>query len=87
MDPHCSEATDTLREKIRDIEELGDRTFRKLEWDLVTRYRRCEDDQEWIARALAEKTMGTGNPKTEERVTEILAMLDHVHDPLISAVS
>ena len=35
-----------LETKIREIEELGDRTFRRLEFDLVSHYRRHAEDQQ-----------------------------------------
>lgn len=76
-----------LETKIREIEELGDRTFRRLEFDLVSHYRRHAEDQEAIAVELTRKTRSTENPVARDRVDEILAMLDHVHDPMISAGS
>ncbi len=77
----------TKLEKIREIEELGDRTFRRLEFDLVSHYRRHVEDQEAIALELRQKTLNTENPVAQDRVDEILAMLDHVHDPMITSGS
>ena len=76
-----------LERQIQEIEELGDRTFRRLEFDLVSHYRRHAEDQEAIAIELTRKNRTTENPVARDRVDEILAMLDHVHDPMISADS
>ena len=77
----------TFRRKIREIERLGDTDFLRLEFDLVSHYRRHADDQEWIAVELTRKNLSAHDETVRERVSEIMAMLDHVHDPLISAVS
>ena len=76
-----------LQDRIREIEEIGDRTFRRLEFELVSHYRRHEDDQELIAVELTRKNRATNNPKVQERVDEIFSMLDHVHDPFITSNS
>ncbi len=44
-----------------------------------------ERDQEPIAVALAGKRVSSADTRTRERVNETLAMLDHVHDPFITA--
>jgi hypothetical protein len=44
-----------FRRKIREIERLGDTDFLRLEFDLVSHYRRHVDDQEWIAVELTRK--------------------------------
>jgi hypothetical protein len=76
-----------LQRQIEHIEELGERTFRRLEFELVSHYRRHTDDQEWIAVELSRKTHTSANPVAQRRVDEILAMLDHVHDPFITSAS
>lgn len=76
--------TSKLQREIREIEDFGDSTFRRFEWDLVAHYRRHEEDQEWIAVALTDKRARTGVRHVRERVLEILSMLEHVHDPFIT---
>jgi hypothetical protein len=78
--------TRRLEKQIREIEDLGDSTFRRFEWDLVAHYRRHEEDQEWIAVALTDKRARTRVPHIRDRVVEILSMLQHVHDPLITGL-
>ena len=79
--------TTNLRKQIREIERLGDTDFLRLEFDLVSHYRRYADDQEWIAVELTRKNISAGDEVVRERVGEIMAMLDHVHDPLITALN
>jgi len=76
--------TRRLQQQIGEIEDFGDSTFRRFEWDLVAHYRRHEEDQEWIAIALTDKRARTGVHHIRERVVEILSMLQHVHDPFIT---
>jgi hypothetical protein len=76
-----------LRKQIRHLEFLGENDFHRLEYELVSHYRRHSDDQEWIAVELTRKNVNSADPVTRSRVDEILAMLDHVHDPFITAVS
>ena len=76
--------TETLQQQIREIEELGDSTFRRFRWDVVSHYRRHEEDQEQIAIALNDKRVCTSDRHAKDRVREVLAMLDHVHDPFIT---
>ena len=76
-----------LRKQIRELERLGETDFLRLEFDLVSHYRRHVDDQEWIAVELTQKNLTASDDHVvRERVGEIMAMLDHVHDPLISAL-
>ena len=75
----------SLRKQIRQIELLGESDFRRLEFELVSHYRRHEDDQEMIAVELSQRTRASSDPVLRSRVGEIIAMLDHVHDPFISA--
>jgi hypothetical protein len=75
--------TSKLQREIGAIENFGESTFRRFEWDLVTHYRRHEEDQEWIAIALTDKRART-TVRDRERILEILSMLDHVHDPMIT---
>jgi hypothetical protein len=74
-----------LRKQIREIELLGESDFRRLEFDLVSHYRRNEADQELIAVELSSRSRASSDPVLRSRVGEIIAMLDHVHDPFISA--
>lgn len=76
-----------LQQRIHEVDELGDSTFRRFQRDIVTHYRRHQDDQEPIAVALSDKKVFTPDPRTRERVNETLAMLDHVHDPFITGLS
>ena len=76
-----------LRNQIRRIELLAETDFHRLEYDLVSHYRRHEADQEWIAVELTQKCRTSQDPVLAQRVDEIMAMLDHVHDPLITAAS
>jgi hypothetical protein len=78
-----STSPDQLQREIRNIEDFGDSTFRRFEWDLVSHYRRHEEDQQWIATALTDKRARIG-VRDRERILEILAMLEHVHDPFIT---
>ncbi|MGZ5477168.1 MAG: hypothetical protein ACXW29_13925 [Thermoanaerobaculia bacterium] len=86
MSSDCPDRTNTrrLQQQIGEIEDFGDSTFRRFEWDLVAHYRRHEEDQEWIAIALTDKRARTGVHHIRERVVEILSMLQHVHDPFIT---
>ena len=74
-----------LQRLIHHVEEFGDSTFRRIQCDIVAHYRRHEEDQESIAIALHDKNILTGDGVTRERVSETLAMLDHVHDPFITS--
>lgn len=69
---------------IEHVEDFGDSTFRRFQRDVVVHYRRHEEDQESIAIALTDKSVLTGDGRVRERVSETLAMLDHVHDPFIT---
>ena len=68
---------------IEHVDDLGDSTFRRVQRDIVVHYRRHEEDQESIAIALTDKNILSGG-RARERVSETLAMLDHVHDPFIT---
>jgi hypothetical protein len=72
-----------LHQLIDHVDDLGDSTFRRVQRDLVVHYRRHEEDQEVIAIALTDKSI-LSDGRTRERVSETLAMLDHVHDPFIT---
>jgi hypothetical protein len=78
-----STSPDQLQREIGNIEDFGDSTFRRFEWDLVSHYRRHEEDQELIATALHDKPRCIG-VRDRERILEILAMLQHVHDSFIT---
>ena len=72
-----------LHQLIEHVDEVGDSTFRRMQHDIVVHYRRHEEDQEVIAIALADKSI-LSDGRARERVSETLAMLDHVHDPFIT---
>ncbi len=74
-----------LQQQIEQVDDFGDSTFRRFQKDVVVHYRRHERDQEPIAVALAGKRVFSADTRTRERVNETLAMLDHVHDPFITA--
>ena len=74
---------DPMTEVLDRIEWLPDREFRQFEYGLVAYYRRNEKHQERIAVALQRRTLAPLNMRSRARIDEILAMLDHVHDPLI----
>ena len=70
-------------EALDRVEGLPDREFRQFEYGLVAYYRRHEKEQERIAVALHLRMIRSSNMRSRQRIEEILAMLDHVHDPLI----
>lgn len=76
-----------VRKQIEQIDLLGESDFRELEFNLVSHYRRCAEDQEWISVELTRKKKSVESSLAEQRLSEILAMLDHVHDPLIASLS
>lgn len=85
ISPYSSAVTRTdLYRLIEHVDDLGDSTFRRVQRDIVVHYRRHEEDQERIAIALTDKNILTGDGRTRERMSETLAMLDHVHDPFIT---
>ena len=65
------------------IDLFDEPTFRWLEFELVSRYRCYEDEQELIAATLSRLALCHPSPSSAERLEEMLAMLVHVHDPLI----
>jgi hypothetical protein len=66
------------------LELLSDEEFHAFEFELVSRYRRFEDEQEAIAIALTRNNISSDTkPLAHERILEILVMLQHVHDPFI----
>ncbi len=73
-----------LQHLIHQVDELGDSAFRLFQRAIVAHYRRHEEDQESIAIALSDKNILAGDGRTRQRVSETLAMLDHVHDPFIT---
>ena len=73
-----------LLHEIDHIDFLSDSQFRDLELDIVRHYRQNEEDQELIAVTLIRKLLSEPGNRTQDRVNEILAMLAHVHDPLIT---
>lgn len=75
-------ATALLR-RIDQIAELDEHEFHDFEFQLVSHYRRSEKDQEKIAVEVTQHNLRATQPKARRRLDEILAMLEHVHDPLI----
>lgn len=61
--------------------------FRDFEVRLVSLYRSDERAQEDIAVALNTISMSLPDPVTRFRIDEIFDMLQHVHDPWITASS
>lgn len=72
-----------MAEVLERVEWLPDREFRQFEYGLVAYYRRHEARQESIAVALHRRLAQPLGLRSHARIEEILAMLDHVHDPLI----
>ena len=72
-----------MAEVLDRIDWLPDREFRQFEYGLVAYYRRHESEQERIAVALRHRRLKPLDVRSRVRIEEILAMLDHVHDPLI----
>ncbi len=84
--PYCLCMTrKDLQQLIHQVENLGDSTFRTFQREVVAHYRRHAEDQETIAIALSNKNILTADDRARERVSETLAMLDHVHDPFITS--
>ena len=65
------------------IGALDAESFHRWEFDLVQRYRRNEDEQEPIAIAVTRRNLADCTPLERDRIEELLAMLDTVHDPFI----
>jgi hypothetical protein len=72
-----------LLQKIDRIAELDEHEFHVFEFELVSHYRRTERDQEQIAVEVSRRNRSATQPKARRRLDEIIAMLEHVHDPLI----
>ena len=73
-----------LRATLARLGDFTDADFLEFQWALVSRYRVAPEDQELIAVALSRPSGLSLSAKSLDRIEEILAMLDHVHDPLIS---
>lgn len=80
-------SAEVLRDSLSRIGEFSDADFRALQWALVNRYRMNPQDQEWIAVELNRPSRAPQTLTSIDRIDETLAMLDHVHDPLISGSS
>jgi hypothetical protein len=78
-----SAVRDAMVDVLDRLDWLHDQEFRQFEFGLVAYYRRHEREQERIAVALHVRMMCPINVRSRERISEILTMLDHVHDPLI----
>lgn len=76
-----------LRATLAQLGDFTDADFREFQWGLVSRYRVTPEDQELIAVELSRPSGTSLSAKSLGRIEEILAMLDHVHDPLISGSS
>ncbi|MGZ7042739.1 MAG: hypothetical protein ACXVH7_13185 [Thermoanaerobaculia bacterium] len=72
-----------IEEVLERVELLPDPEFRQFEYGLVAYYRRYEADQERIATALLRRRISPRYARSRQRIEEILAMLEHVHDPMI----
>jgi hypothetical protein len=72
-----------IDEVLERVEWLPEREFRRFEYGLVAYYRRNESEQERIATALIRRSSAPRCVRSRERIAEILAMLEHVHDPMI----
>lgn len=76
-----------LRATLAQLGDFTDADFSAFRWALVSRYRVTPEDQELIAVELSRPSGLSLSGKGLDRIDEILAMLDHVHDPLISGSS
>jgi hypothetical protein len=65
------------------VDRLDPDSFHSIEYELVDRYRNCEDEQERIAMAVTEANLRVHDPRSHERLDEMLAMLMTTHDPMI----
>ena len=72
-----------MDEVLERIEWLPDLEFRQFEYGLVAYYRRNESEQERIGVALQRAFNRPLCLRSHRRIDEILAMLEHVHDPMI----
>jgi hypothetical protein len=77
-------AVDVLS-RVAGISLMGEQEFRQFELALVRLYRSEERSQEGIAIALTRASLSATDRVTRERLDEVLAMLQHVHDPFITA--
>lgn len=57
--------------------------YRRISNEYVSFYRNSAEHQAPIAVALTRANLSDADDLTRERIDEMLAMLDHVHDPLI----
>ena len=71
--------------RIPGISQMGEQEFRQFELTLVRLYRSEERSQEGIAMALMRASLAPTDQLTRERLDEVVAMLQHVHDPFITA--
>jgi hypothetical protein len=66
------------------LDRMTDREFRGFQFQLVSRYRLNEDEQEPIAVALTRRNRSEATVSTSRhRADETLSMLEHIHDPFI----
>jgi hypothetical protein len=72
--------------RIAGVGVMSDSEFHDFELALVRIYRIDEESQERIAMALTAANLAPGVDRTtRERLDEIFAMLQHVHDPFITS--
>lgn len=79
----------TTAELVRAIDRIGVMSldeFRSLEFELVDRYRVDESSQEALAMALIRASLSVVHSPARERIAEAMAMLQHVHDPFVTAL-
>lgn len=80
---HCAAQMEGLPETLEYLHLMDDEAFHRFEFDLVSRYRQFDEEQEAIAIAVTRRNFSDPDALTRSRVEEILAMLEHVHDPYI----
>jgi hypothetical protein len=71
--------------RVAGISLMGEQEFREFELALVRLYRSDERAQEGIAIALTRANLSVTDRVTRARIDEVLAMLQHVHDPFITS--
>lgn len=71
--------------RISGISLMSPQVFRDFELALVRLYRADERAQEGIAIALTRANLSEMDVETRARLDEVFAMLQHVHDPLITS--
>ncbi len=70
-------------EALSRLGALSNDEYRRISNAFVSRYRNFAEHQEPIAVALTRASHSASDELTRARTDEMIAMLDHVHDPLI----